>query len=69
MCHILSRYFWAVYGVFEQQRLISDFTDVLDASFLLYAEVGSDSVDPIRLRAQKQCYKELHCLTVNLRFC
>ena len=35
MCHILSCYFWAVYGVFEQQRLVSDFADVLDAPFLL----------------------------------
>ena len=51
MCHILSCYFLAVYGVFEQQRLVSDFADVLDAQFLieearmyffvsLYAEVG-----------------------------
>ena len=30
MCH-----FWSVYGVFEQQRLVSDFADVLDAPFLL----------------------------------
>ena len=35
MCHILSCYFWSVYGVFEQQRLESDFADVLDAPFLL----------------------------------
>ena len=28
-----SFYFWSVYGVFEQQRLVSDFTDVLDAPF------------------------------------
>ena len=27
MCHILSRYFWSVYGVFEQIRLVSDFAD------------------------------------------
>ena len=27
MCHMLSCYFWSVYGV-------SDFADVLDASFL-----------------------------------
>ena len=35
MCHILYCYFWSVYGVFEQQRLVSDFADVLDAPFLL----------------------------------
>ena len=35
MCHILSCYFWSVYGVFEQQRLVSDLADVLDATFLL----------------------------------
>ena len=35
MCHILSCYFWSVYGVFEQQRLVSDFADVLDEPFLL----------------------------------
>ena len=28
-------YFWFVYGVLEQQRLVSDFADVLDAPFLL----------------------------------
>ena len=28
-------YFWAIYGVFELQRLVSDFADVLDAPFLL----------------------------------
>ena len=35
MCQILSCYFWFVYGVFEQQRLIPDFADLLDAPFLL----------------------------------
>ena len=30
-----SFYFWSVYGVFEQHRFISDFADVLEASFLL----------------------------------
>ena len=35
MCHILSCYFWSVYAVFEQQRLVSDFADVLYALFLL----------------------------------
>ena len=34
MCHILC-YFWSVFGVSQQQRLISDFADVLDAPFLL----------------------------------
>ena len=32
-----SFYFWSVYGVFEQQRLISDFADDRDAPFLLEA--------------------------------
>ena len=32
---VKSFYFWSSYGVFEQQRLVSDFTDVLDANFLL----------------------------------
>ena len=35
MYHILSCYFWSVYDVFEQQWLVSDFADVLDAPFLL----------------------------------
>ena len=35
MCHILSCYFLSVYGVLEQQRLVSDFAGVLDAPFLL----------------------------------
>ena len=35
VCNILSCYFWSVYVVFEQQRLVSDFADVLDAPFLL----------------------------------
>ena len=35
MCYIISCYFWSVYGVFEQQRLVSDLSDVLDAPFLL----------------------------------
>ena len=30
-----SFYFWSLYGVFEQQRLISDFVDDRDAPFLL----------------------------------
>ena len=34
---IESFYVWSVYGVFEQQRLISDFTDMLEAPFLLLA--------------------------------
>ena len=74
MCHILSCYFWSVYSVF------SDFADVLDAPFLAGVLLCpctpkwdrndlSDSVDPIRLRTQKQYGKGLHCLTVNLRFC
>ena len=40
MCHILSCYFWSVYGVFEQQRLESDFADVLDAPVLLEESRG-----------------------------
>ena len=32
-----SFYFWALYGVFEQQRLISDVADDRDAPFLLEA--------------------------------
>ena len=32
-----SFYFWSLYGVFEQQRLILDFTDDRDAPFLLEA--------------------------------
>ena len=63
---------------------MSDFADVLDAPFLLgEARMNccvpvrrsgteknlSNSVDPNRLRTQKQYDKELHCLTVNLRFC
>ena len=56
MCLILSCYFWSVYGVFEQQRLVSDFVDVVllcpctpkwDRNDL------SDSIDLIRLRTQK----------------
>ena len=35
MSHILSCYFWSVYGVFEQQGLVSDFADMLDTPFLL----------------------------------
>ena len=35
MCNILSCYFWFVYGVFEQQRLVSDFADDRDAPFLI----------------------------------
>ena len=55
-----SFYFWSLYGVFEQQRLISDFADDRDAPFLLEAarmyynvpvrrsgtEKTSNSVDP-----------------------
>ena len=53
-----SFYCLSLYGVFEQQRLISDFADDRNASFLLevctivslYAEVGqknlSNNVDP-----------------------
>ena len=32
-----SIYFWSLHGVFEQQRLISDFADDRDAPFLLEA--------------------------------
>ena len=32
-----SFYFWSLYGVFQQQRLISDFADDRDAPFLLEA--------------------------------
>ena len=32
-----SFYFWSVYGMFEQQRLISDFADDQDTPFLLEA--------------------------------
>ena len=37
--HFLSveSFFWPLYGVFEQQRLISDFADDRDAPFLLEA--------------------------------
>ena len=35
MCHILSCYFWSLYGVFGQHRLVSDFADDRDAPFLL----------------------------------
>ena len=34
-----SFYLWSVYGVFEQQRLILDLADVLEASFLLLARM------------------------------
>ena len=55
-----SFYFWFLYGVFEQQRLISDFADDRDAPFCLrqlvctivsmYAEVG-----------QKKTYQTSDC--------
>ena len=32
-----SFHFWSLYGVFEQQRLISDFANDRDATFLLEA--------------------------------
>ena len=32
-----SFYFWSLYGVFEQHRLISDFADDQEAPFLLEA--------------------------------
>ena len=56
-----SFYFWSLYGVFEQQRLISDFADDRDAPFSLEAariyycvpvrrrgteKILSNSVDP-----------------------
>ena len=54
--------FWSLYGVFEQQRLISDFADdriclrqLICTILSLYAEVGqkktnlSNSVDPNQL--------------------
>ena len=42
-----SFYFWSLYGVFEQQRLISDFTDDRDAPFLL-EQLVCTIVSPVR---------------------
>ena len=49
--------FWSLYGVFEQQRLISDFADNPDAPFLLEAarkaKVGQKKL--------KQCRPKSDC--------
>ena len=55
MCHILSCYFWSVY-VFEQQRLLSDFADVLDAPFLL-EEAGMYCCVPVRRSGTEMIYQ------------
>ena len=76
-----SFYFWSLYGVIEQQRLISDFADDRDAPFLLEAarmyycvpvrRSGTEKtyqtvLTQIRLRTQKRYDKGL---TVKLRLC
>ena len=48
MCHILSCYFWSVYDVFEQQRLVRGcagrtifcLRELVCTVLFLYAEVG-----------------------------
>ena len=56
MCRILSCYFWSVYCVFEQQRLVSDFVDVLDAPFLLEEALMNCCV-PVRRSGTEMIYQ------------
>ena len=69
-----SFYFWALYGVFEQQRLISDFADDRDAPFLLEAARMYYCV-PVRRSGTekiiKQCRPKSDCAhrNVMIRVC
>ena len=56
MCHILSCYFWSVYSVFEQQRLVSDLADVLEAQFLL-EEARMYCCVPVHLSGTEMIYQ------------
>ena len=56
MWHILSCYFWSVYGVLKQQRLVSDFANVLDAPFLL-EEARMYCCVPVRRSGTEMIYQ------------